>query len=387
MIWSRLLSVYVDSCLDQGCLCKKTASQVTMAPAVSTLNSDQWQERVARLLQRIRDCDASTVENSVALDRVGKDAAAGYIHTNNLVFEMDEIHAYYETNVDNSGRPVRHRSIFTACYALVCALTADRALSRLDESFRNATSWRDKACALRLYITDAFMACGLGWLSSTAMVAVDKLLETFVCTEDWQHLLVSEAKTCGVALIVRFVVEVLVYCFRACNGRSSPEQAPWKPANLLGSAIMAAAIGLTNELCCSIGLSGILPVLLSFVVVSVVDDLLKQFQEESLHLGLWQALKRMLPFSDTASLEWKDDEVPEDMPRNMRCQISGKPFVEPVVCHGDVFEKKYLEEFVVNRGKHPFHCDQRISLLSIRPCPEMKILVEEYARQHKMTKM
>ena len=311
-----------------------------------------------------------------------RDASVAYIQSSNLHYQAHM--PSYQTSPD---LPVgAERSIIAAGYAALCSLTSREAIGKLADEWKNSRGVCQKLGAIGKWLKNALVSAGLGFAYGYLMTQLEKLIQPLLNsnTDVLQRIQGAQVPTasCTAAALVTFVVRCL---FHVCRGnQGSSADAPWRLENMMEIFLVAAASGICNYACVHLAISGFVPVLLSFVVVSLVDYLIKKVKSEAQHLGLWRALLRTFTgWFRVRHLAWSN--VPDDIPKGMCCPISKRPFVEPVAFYDMVFEKWDLEKYIVEHGTHPkVTPPMQVSSLSIRPCPEMKILVEEYARQHNM---
>ena len=273
------------------------------------------------------------------------------------------------------------RSLAASCDAMCSAITGDAA-ARLTETWRSTTSRSNKARAVGSYFSEVLKAAGLGWIPATVMVAV------FV-----QQSRGSQAKSKGfaAALLVMLVLDCLLYRWQQRQRTAMVLVVPWNPRNLLAAAIQASACGSSIFACKYFGLASVASVAgIGWAAVAAADYKMLDFRHE---VGIEDekfsvALNRFRIYSFSPAkvmLEWSN--VPDDIPKDMCCPISHAPFVEPVICHNMVFEKEHLVTWIVERGEHPMLQGKRVSLVGLRPCVEMKQLVEAYASSCNMKKV
>lgn len=77
-------------------------------------------------------------------------------------------------------------------------------------------------------------------------------------------------------------------------------------------------------------------------------------------------------------------EVPEDLsvPLELCCPITLQLLHDPVLLHGDVFERVAMEAWLRRSSRHPLRADVAADLKELRPAQEMALVCQEFAREH-----
>ena len=325
----------------------------------------QWEQLAAAILENVRSpCRDTNAEPPAAT------AVSAATASSTLLINIASL----------SSKP-SSRSLAVSCDAMCSAITGDAA-ARLTETWRSTESRSSKARAVGPYVSEVVKAPGLGWIPASVMSIVVPFVDT------------TGALAIGfaAAAVIMLALDSILY---KCQQNTKPTAVlvtPWNGRNLLAIAVQVCTCEGVVFAFDHFGptVPEAVVALCGWAAVAAADYKMVDFRHE---VGIEDetfsvALNRLRIYSFSPAkvmLEWSN--VPDDIPKDMCCPISHAPFVEPVICHNMVFEKEHLVTWIVERGEHPMLQGKRVSLVGLRPCVEMKQLVEAYASSCNMKKV
>lgn len=257
------------------------------------------------------------------------------------------------------------------------SLCSQKNLSQLNQAWINAESFGDQVHAVVSYCSNALASAGLGWLSEGCLLLTEELIEKAGKYMGPNNSMTNDQitrwncmKGVGGGFIVSIMVDVMTWLV-GCNDKD-----PFCLDNLVERGAMSAVAGLVNYISVSVGAAGWIHFVMSFLVIWAIGEVFKNIQ----HVGWDYYLKSWLPASMVGTPEWDYNPNVLDVPHDLCCPLSFEPYIDPVWCLDHLFERKVIEDWIIQHGHHPIARDTPVSLASLkkRSCPKMKSLVEEY---------
>lgn len=337
---------------------------------VKGANHQDYQDEAEKILREGR----RRYRDELGSWRVGgavKDGAMASIQANFL---------WYKTQ---SGQCCRaDRSIVGAVFSFLSALVSEKNRSQLIDNWKNAQDFKGCVGAITSYFANAFASAGLGWLSSAFMIAVEEFIEENMMKKIFTDLTTNQIvfKACAegayYGCIAMTTWDVISYHF----GFSDRKEDPLTFANLSSNAACSIVSGLLNYACVTFAVGGWAHVLLTFCVLWVVGQIIEGIRKAGFTNYAWSWVACW--YSGTAEYDYDEDlEIPEDM----QCPITLQPFVDPVWCLDSMFERRAVEEWIIQHGTHPLAGKVKVSIRGLDPSSKMKNLVTKFMSENNGT--
>jgi len=270
-----------------------------------------------------------------------------------------------------------NRGLCASMMALFSSLCSQKNLSQLNQAWINAESSEDKVRAVVGYVSNALASAGLGWLSEPCLLLTEELIEragecmnpNCSMTKDQTLRWVCKKGVLG-GFVVSIAVDFMLY-LAGCNDKD-----PFCLENGVERGAMSALSGLVNFISVKVGAAGWLHFVMSFLVIWAIGQIFKNIQQ----VGWNYYLKSWLPAYMVGTPEWDYNPNVLNVPHDLCCPLSFEPFIDPVWCLDQLYERKMIEDWIIQHGTHPIARGTQVSLASLkkRSCPKMKSLVEEY---------